>query len=782
MPEVDCVYRITADNLPPDCTLIGGKALGLRAIHQAGCPELACAVVTTAIFKELAAELSLDADAAAIDRCLARGDEERALEISSRLRKKIAAHRLSGSHLSGILAAAHELTDNCEYRTFAVRSSGTCEDQHDHSFAGCFASALNVSPDDLVPAILACYASLYSTTSLLYSARNSIAVTSLSMAIVLQPAVPATAAGVGFSTDPRSGCDATLIIEACPGLGTSLVSGQVTPDRFVVGKAGLAPVTRQLSRVKSVRTVFADKGGTADLDCKQEANGYCIGWGDVREVGKWMELLEQRQGSPVDIEWLKDDKGAIRIVQVRPLKRMPAKRLQQERLLLSDDNSPIVTGEPITARIARGRVRWLGGETGDRAARPGEVILARRLDVDCFRNVREAEAVVACEGGYTSHIAIILRENGIPAIFAAGSDAEKLRDGDLVTVDCTGPAGKVYSGSVPGCVREIDYSSIYRPCTRTHVVTSSYDRLHDILRLPLSGIGLVRMEFLIANEIGIHPLALCAFDAGELADGPLKAEIKRAIAGFETATAWYIETLCNAVCQFAVACPHHVVNVRLPDLISNDYLALAGGGEYEERGEANPMLGWRGTTKLISREYRAAFELDCRALHTAICARGFHNINVMLPFCRTPEDGAQALSFMRGCGLQTVRIGMMVEIPSNIVLADEFAKIFDFFLVGPMDLTQFAYAADRKSTRLGHYNNQTAATREMVKVFLSKISGMGKDVFIGGWPLFQHYKEYAAIKSNNRIMLVELPDRLIELFESLRHLESQLSVQQSGAS
>src|ERR1700730_3312928 len=227
VPQVECVYRITANDLPLDHKLIGGKALGLRKIYDAGCPTLPSVVVTAAIFEELADELAVNPDASEIDGHLARGDEQSAFQISSRLRDRIESYRFSENHMSRFLSATHELTGDSDYITFAVRSSGSSEDQHDHSFAGCFASFLNVSTDNLAPAILACYASLYSRSSLLYSVKNNIPIITLSMAIVLQPAVPARAAGVGFSTDPRSGSISTSIIEASPGLGTTLVSGQV---------------------------------------------------------------------------------------------------------------------------------------------------------------------------------------------------------------------------------------------------------------------------------------------------------------------------------------------------------------------------------------------------------------------------------------------------------------------------------------------------------------------------------------------------------------------------
>lgn len=280
------------------------------------------------------------------------------------------------------------------------------------------------------------------------------------------------------------------------------------------------------------------------------------------------------------------------------------------------------------------------------------------------------------------------------------------------------------------------------------------------------------MEFLISENIGIHPLAIRDYDANRLSNSELSRIIEDKINNYSSATEWYINTLANSICEFASLCPQQTVNIRFPDLLSDDYLTLEGGYLYEDTNESNPMLGWRGTTKLISDEHKDAFVYDCLALKEVVEVRGFKNVNIILPFCRTPEDALKAIKIIQSLNICSPKIGMMVEIPSNVVLGDDFGHLFDFFLVGPMDLTQLTYAADRKSTKLGYYNNETKATKEMVNIFLNKIQNYGKDVYIGGWPLFQYYwEEYRLHKSNNNIIMVELPDRLLELFNNIKDSE-----------
>jgi pyruvate,water dikinase len=305
-------------------------------------------------------------------------------------------------------------------------------------------------------------------------------------------------------------------------------------------------------------------------------------------------------------------------------------------------------------------------------------------------------------------------------------------------------------------------------------VTSTLTNLDQYLRLPLAGIGLVRLEFLVHNDIGIHPLALIDYDNGAPQPPALKSAIEQRTRGFSSKREYYIQKLTEGICAIACRCPGKNINVRAPDFVVGDYLTLLGGRDYENEAEANPMMGWRGTSRLIDERYVAAFEMDCEAFRRVVDDYGFRNVNILVPFCRTPADAVAIRTILKRNGPTEALVGMMVEIPSNVMLAKQFAAIFDFFLVGPMDLTQLTYGADRTAWRLSRYCNETEAVKEMVKHFFYNIRDCDKDVFIGGWPLFQYLAEYNHVKGNNRIHVVELPDRLLELFENVSRLEESL--------
>jgi pyruvate,water dikinase len=779
VPTMPHVYRLDDANLPLQADLIGGKALGLAKLARSGAPALEGIVLTTALFEQFLRQLQLEAEVRAASEDLTI-DRQRALAAFADIAERVCGAALS--EIDVLAVVARELPQHL-HGSWAVRSSCSLEDGSVDSFAGMFESYLNVPTAQLQAHVLRCYASLYSAHCVQYSHDRGVALASLRMAVIIQPAIDARASGVAFSVDPRARSRTQLLIEAVTGMGEGLVCGSGTPDRFTLCRRPLAPVARQLSECKPAAVRFAQVLGTQREPLSaHEQSSFSIDWNEALELGRTVMWLERRFEHPIDVEWLIDGAGKLWIVQARPLQvpEVP-KVLAQERFTTPPSAAPVATGQPITDRIVRGTVRWI--DLNSPPAVQGEVVVARSVDVDWLPLLRDATAVIAMEGGWTSHIAIILREQGVPTLFAAGSCAQDLRPGEQVTVDCSGTLGKVYRGHLESERVVIQPNDIHTPTTPVYLVCSAIETVEDSLRFPVSGVGLVRMEFIIHEYVKVHPLAVRDYDRGTLDDSQLAATVRTASRGFATASQWYIETVANAISNFASRCPGKPVNVRLPDLLSDDYLVLCGGKRYESQAEPNPMMGWRGTTKLISEQHREAFILDCRALHEVIERRRFYNVNVLLPFCRTPQDAAAAVQILRENCVTSARLGMMVEIPSNVVLADKFAPLFDFFLVGPMDLTQFTYAADRKTTRLGMYSNQTEATREMVKVFLSKLSahGFAKDVFIGGWPLFQHYREYQTVQGGNRLKMVELPDRLLEVFENLRTMEAALTVPKSPA-
>ena len=752
---------------------IGGKAAGLSFLREEGFPTLPGIVVTGEAFDRFLGAANLQDDVARLDRLDPRSPEDHPQRLIQKIRTGIVSSALPPvvrASLAGVLDRA-----SWGQTPLAVRSSCTAEDGQDASFAGVYESYINVPRERLEAYLLRCYASLFTERAIAYALKHRLKASELRMAAVIQPAIDSVAAGVAFTAEPETGCDKNALIESVFGLGAGLVSGEVSPDVFVVNKKTRS-IIRKTRGDKGHRYVFDPAGGTRrEVNSAARAAQFSLLEEDLKRLFEIVCEIETRMlGQPVDVEWAKTPGGDIVILQARPLHMSTGEAgFIEYTLEVERHELPIVTGQPITDKVVVGRVRHAADMSV--VASRGEVIVARHIDVDWTPRLKHATAVVTEGGGYTSHIAIILREMGIPALFGAEHAFEKLEEDALVTVACNRRPGGVWLGQQPYRERRIDLANVYRPRAKVHLVTSALGGLDRALRMPVNGIGLVRLEFLISNAIGVHPRAILDAERGQALPDTVRAAVRDRMRSFASPSEYYIETLCEAVCAFASRCPEKVVNVRFADLLSDDYLSLVGGELYETERESNPMLGWRGTSRLIDPDYVDAFTLDCLAFRKAIEEKGFDNITLMLPFCRTPEDAAVAIEHIRKHGPRHAPIGMMVEIPSNIALADEFADLVDYFLIGPMDLTQLTYGADRKSRRLSRYSDATAATREMVKFFLEKIRGRGKRVFVGGWPLFQYLEEYLPRLTNNELLLVELPDRLPELFANLRRLEAKVS-------
>jgi len=735
----------------PACPEFGGKAAGLARLAKLGCKIPDTVAVSAGVFRlgdmpeiaRLRDEVSpYDKDchlsATSLEERIKQHILEKPQAVFPQSLRELLAQELPEAHMSG----------------FAIRSSATDEDGASSSFAGMYKTRLGVIYSDLVEAIADVLASAYSHRVIQYRKQRSDQAT-FNMAIIVQPTIQPEFSGVAFSQSPHPESNGEVSIECVPGFGANLVDGKVSPFHYSLCRD-------TLKMVSAVRPNGLPHGALDEVK-----DGLPVH--TVRQIAREVLKIEQALQSPIDLEWLHTKNGRLIFLQARPITQFtPVSSAPLLRYQVLDASEPMGSGAPITGKVTSGRlVRY---DKKPRTPVPEDsIVYADTIDVDWYPVLQDCRGVVTARGGFTSHIAIILRESGIPSVIGVGDDWARSNHNlfkATVTLDCSGQKGIIYQGKRDYVHEEIRTSEIPKPEFPTYLVTSSTRSSAELQKLPLSGIGLVRMEFLVAQEIGIHPLAIHEFDRGTLDDPTLAMKIASASSGYNTAYEWYVETLSNALSKFAKIAAGRRVNVRLPDFIADDYLTLLGGDRYEIGEEPNPMLGFRGTTKLISEQYEAALAADCQSIADAFQRRGFHNLAVILPFCRTPEDAQVATRKMRSFGLAGIQFGMMVEIPSNILLADAFVKYFDFFLVGPMDLTQLTYAADRKTTALGSYSDQTAATFEFVKLLLQKISWQNIDVFIGGWPLCQYFQEYKSIKTNNRLHLVELPDRIIEFLEN----------------
>ena len=750
---------------------VGSKSFGIHRLQAAALPVPKSFALTTSAYVSYLEHNNFWSLLAELDRTQLGLDQ--LTNTADKVRTKIGSGKFPKQVAKEVQAAVEEIAHRGKSPTrFAIRSSCTYEDLDRTSFAGLYETFLNVPGQALLPKIIDCYASLFSPQVLTYLRTNNISVKDLKMGVLIQELIDADAAGTIFTADPNSGFAENTEIEAVQGFGEGLVSGQITPDSWSVFKRSGKIIGRSLGGAPNMYVAKDGEGLKVTDKTIDNQGSFCMKESEIEFLAACASRLEKLEGYPLDIEWVKSRNGNLFFLQVRPLACVSNNLLVKYEIKKGRDCEPLLRGKPITGEVVTGQVKIVLDRSEELAQ--DEILVVEHLEPDWLPFIKNARGVIVESGGYTSHMSIILREHAIPTVFASEGACSKLTEGQRVTLVCSGNEGTVWNGDIEIRKRVIDITKINKPRHKVHVVTSTLAYLDQYLKLPLEGIGLVRSEFVIWQQIGIHPLALIDYDLNKPLPQEIRDEIQQKIRGFRSAKEWYIEKLTEGLCAFASKCPEKVVNVRLPDFTTDDYLNLLGSQIYKSPPESNPMLGWRGTSRLIDPSNSSALQLDCEALRRAVDDLGFDNIQILVPFCRTPEDGASIRQILKEKGPRNTSIGMMVEIPSNVMLAQDFAKIFDFFLVGPMDLTQLTYGTDRTSARLSQYCNEVKAVKEMVKCLLAKLAGFEKDIYIGGWPLFQFLEEYEPVRGKNRIHLVELPDRLFELFENVNQIEQKL--------
>jgi len=654
-----------------------------------------------AIFRGLNAE-----NLEELARC---GQAARAAVLAAPLPADVRAAAMAGyERLCGRLGREPEL---------AVRSSATAEDLPEASFAGAAETFLNVrGREGLLRAMQACYSSLFTDRAISYRARLGYDQLKVALSIGVMPMVRSDRAssGVIFTLDPDSGFRDVVTISGAYGLGEFVVQGVVTPDEWTVFKPTLATghrsvISRQLG-TKEVRLVYADgsKGTKSEPTPPDERSRFCLEDDDVLTLARWACAIERHYSAraghpqPMDIEWAKDGlTGDVFIVQARPETVHSAKsRTASSEVyrLGGATGAPLVSGQAVGERIGAGRVRVVRDVRALDTVQPGEVLVAEMTDPDWEPVMRRVSAIVTDKGGRTAHAAIVSREFGLPCIVGTGDGTTRLTDGAEVTVCCAeGAVGHVYAGRVPFTVDRIDASTL--PTTRTKVMLIAGDpsRAFDLAAIPNAGVGLARIEFIVTNHVGIHPMALVRYP--NLADVAAVKEIARRL-GSEDARAFFVRRLSEGVARLAAAFYPKPVIVRMSDFKTNEYAALIGGREFEPR-EENPMIGFRGASRYYDPHYAAGFTLECEAIARARKDLGLTNIKVMIPFCRTAEEGRRVLAAMAASGLPQGADGLevyaMCEVPSNAILADEFLRVFDGFSIGSNDLTQLTLGIDRDS-------------------------------------------------------------------------------------
>lgn len=706
-------------------------------------------------------------------------------ETGAAIRQTILETPLPDPLVASIRSAYQELCDRSGQDAVAVRSSATAEDLPEASFAGQQESFLNVrGEDEVLDACHRCYASLFTNRAITYRETHGFDHMEVALSVGIQAMVRSNEAGAGvlFTLDPETGFPDVAVINAGWGLGETVVKGQITPDQYTVytpfhDREQGAPILSKRLGAKLEKLVYAPDGGTETMETTEdERSAFVLTDDEIRTLARWGTQIEEQYGRPMDIEWAKDGpSGTLFIVQARPetvQSRREASALRSYRL--TETGTPLVSGQSVGDAIATGIVCCIDNpEDGDRFP-DGAILVTGRTDPDWVPIMTRAAGIITDHGGRTSHAAIVSRELGLPAIVGAETATEVLEDGQAVTLSCaSGDEGVVYDGELNVEVSDLDLSDI--PETRTRVMINVANPAVAMRwwRLPTRGVGLARMEYLISQSIQIHPLALARFD--EVTDPEDRAQIETLTARYDNKEEYFIDHLARGIAVIAASQFPDPVVVRTSDFKTNEYAHLIGGEAFEPH-EENPMLGWRGASRYDSDEYRDGFALECRALRRVRDKMGFTNVVVMIPFCRTPEEGDRVLRVMADHGLVQGRNGLevyvMAEIPSNVILAKEFAERFDGFSIGSNDLTQLVLGVDRDSDRLAYlFDERSEAVTRTIRMLIDAAHEAGRPVGICGQAP-SDYPDFTAFLVDAGIDSVSvLPDSVLQTIQTIAETE-----------
>jgi pyruvate,water dikinase len=651
-------------------------------------------------------------------------------DVGAAARALLTKATLPESLRAEIIAAYKKLCDeNGIVVEVAVRSSASAEDLPTASFAGQHDSFLNVrGEEDVVKAVQKCYISLYNNRAIKYRIDNGFehVHVALSAGVQLMVRADLSCAGVAFTLEPESGFRDVVVITGVWGLGENIVQGAVTPDEFHVFKPTLkigknAILSKKLGSKAKTMIYSQEHEGSNPLRnietplAKQKE--FVLNDDEIETIGRWSVIIEEHYQCPMDIEWAKDGKsGKLFIVQARPETVHSQKDpLVMKEYSLKSKSAVLVKGNAVGSGIASGKARILSSPADSHLLQQGDVLVTDITNPDWDPILKKAAAIITNKGGRTSHAAIVAREVGAVAIVGTGNATTVIKDGQEITISCAeGKTGVVYDGILPWEEKKLDFRNIKMPRTAPMLILGDPDKAYRFSFYPNKGIGLMRLEFIITSSIRIHPMALVKYD--ELKDETVKKEIDEITAGYDTKTHFFVDKLAQAVATIGAAFYPKDVIVRMSDFKSNEYANLIGGKEFELK-EENPMIGFRGASRYYNERYKEGFRLECEAMKKVRNEMGLTNVKLMIPFCRTVEEGKKVVGLMEEYGLKRgdegLEIYVMAEIPSNVILAEEFAKVFDGFSIGSNDLTQLTLGLDRDSALLSDIfdENNPAFTR-----------------------------------------------------------------------
>jgi len=618
----------------------------------------------------------------------------------------------------------------------AVRSSSTAEDLPTASFAGQQASYLNVrGEEELIRKTMECFASLFTNRAISYRADKGFGQLSIYLSVGVQKMVRSDLAcsGVIFSIETESGFRDAVYITGAYGLGESVAQGIVNPDQFYVFKptlnAGFRPIVEKKLGTKDKKLVYkGNGGGTEQKEVKPEdQRKFILSDDEILILARWACIIEEHYGLPMDIEWAKDGvSGELFVVQARPETVHSQMDLASLRTyVLEGEGKLLLEGEAVGTKIGQGEVNVIENSNEIYKFRSGQVLVTDMTDPDWEPIMKVASAIVTNKGGRTCHAAIVSRELGVPCVISTGNGMEVLKEIKEVTVDCSQGKGRIYEGKLKYRIDEVEVSKLLRPDTRIMMNFGIPDGAFIQSQIPNDGVGLAREEFIINSYIGIHPMALIEYDKLKKAASHDKKlakvieEIDERSASCEDKRDFFIDNLAMGVAKIAAGFFPNEVLVRFSDFRTNEYANLIGGYRYEPK-ERNPMIGWRGASRYYDERFKPAFGLECQAIKKVRDEMGLTNVKVMVPFCRTPEEGRKVIGTMEEFGLRQGKSGLevyvMCEIPSNVILAEEFADVFDGFSIGSNDLTQLTLGLDRDSELVAHiFDERNEAVKRLIK-------------------------------------------------------------------
>ncbi|PMB00817.1 phosphoenolpyruvate synthase [Fischerella thermalis CCMEE 5268] len=665
----------------------------------------------------------------------------------------------------------------------AVRSSATAEDLPDASFAGQQETYLNVHG---LPAVLQachkCFASIFTDRAISYRQIKGFDHFNIALSVGVQKMVRAdlAASGVMFSIDTETGFKDAALITAAYGLGENVVQGAVNPDEYLVFKPtlkqGYRPILEKRLGTKEIKMVY-DLGGskmTKNIPvAASDRAAFALNDDEILQLAHWACLIEEHYSqvrgvyTPMDIEWAKDGiTNELFIVQARP-ETVQSQKIKNVLHIyqLQEKGEVLVTGRSVGEMIGQGKARVILDVHRLGEFQPGEVLVTNRTDPDWEPIMKKASAIVTNSGGRTCHAAIIAREMGIPAIVGCGNATKIIKAGQEITVSCAeGETGKVYKGLLAYEVQEIPLEKLPRTRTQIMMNVGNPEEAFGYSAIPNDGVGLARMEFIIANHIKAHPLALIHFD--ELEDELAKYKIAELTAEYADKPQFFVDKLAQGIGAIAAAFYPKPVIVRLSDFKSNEYANLLGGKQFEPK-EENPMIGWRGASRYYDERYREGFALECRAMKQVREQMGLTNVILMVPFCRTPAEGRRVLAEMAKHGLvrgeNGLQVYVMCELPSNVQLADEFCQVFDGFSIGSNDLTQLTLGLDRDSELVAHlFDERNEAVKRMIAKAISTVKQHGRKIGICGQAP-SDYPEFARFLVEEGIDSISLnPDSVLK--------------------